>query len=165
VKVNRPDVTVVFHHDYSSVETLSPVDLKSLIVTARLAAGGGYDAEARDIKLQASASPQMRLGVIGQMRVEMTIDASRLAFATSPDGRVAELDVEIFCGDEKKNTVGDLKQHLSITADADAYARFLRDGIPFSARVPATGTVKFVKIVVYDPGADLMGTAVITVGK
>lgn len=163
VTVNRPGATVRFHHQSYALEDLPPLDLKDAIVTSRLASAAVADAAAKDIKLQVKASEMPRLGTLVQLRVDVTIDASRLAFTATPAGRTAALEVEILCGTDKEARVGDLKPHLDVTADDDTYTRFMASGIPFSARVPITAPVKFIKVVVYDAGADLVGTFVLTI--
>jgi len=163
VTVDRPGVTVEFRHNYAAVAPLSTAELEDVILAARLQAGGAGETPAKDIGLQATAAPTLRFGGSRELRVTLTIDASRLTFLSTPSGHTARLDVEIFCGDAKQAVVGDLKQMLDITADDETQARYVREGIPFSARVAVSADVKFVKVVVYDPRDDLTGTIVVTV--
>jgi hypothetical protein len=45
----------------------------------------------------------------------------------------------------------------------EALVRFNEKGMTYSGRVPVTTDAKHVKVIVYDPGADLVGSAVIKI--
>jgi VWFA-related protein len=162
VKVNRPDVTVVFQHGYYATGEVSPVALRDLLTDSRLAAAGAADQAADGLDVNATAS---LISVFGrnEMRVDLTIDVAKLSFTTTPDGRTATVDVQIFCGDAKQQVVGDLRKRFDVTLDDETYRRVLRERLPISVRVPVTAPVKYVKVAVYDYAADLLGTTSLTI--
>ena len=84
------------------------------------------------------------------------------AFAQTGADRAARLELRIYVGDDKEAIVGDWSDQLKITADETAQAEFVRDGIPYTVRIPLTGIPKHVKVVVYDYGSDLVGTFTLT---
>jgi VWFA-related protein len=161
VSVNRPDVTVVFQRGYYATGEPSPVDLREMVTDARLAAAGTSDEVGGGIELTANASSVSVFGRT-EMRVDLVVDPSRLTFTANEGRRTATLDVQIFCGDPKEKLVGDLKRRLDLTLDDAEYQRVLKDKIPISLRVPVSGPVKYVKVAVYDYGADLLGATFLT---
>jgi VWFA-related protein len=163
VKVNRPDVTVLFRHGYHAQEDLPPLDLPALLKATRRASAASYDRESHDIKLDATASLLPRLGLVREIRVDVTIDASRIGFTLKDGQRTGGLDITIYCGDAKQTVVGQARGALDLALNDDAYQRALTDGIKYTARVPVTAAAKYVKVIVYDFGADLTGTAMLTI--
>jgi hypothetical protein len=69
------------------------------------------------------------------------------------------LQLRVYVGDEKQEVNGELAEDLSIAVpDDDTRARLLRDGITRSVKINVMGEARFLKIVVYDSAADLVGT-------
>ena len=58
-----------------------------------------------------------------------------------------------------------MRRRLELSADEETYRSWLKDGIPFTTRVPVTDAVKFVKVVAYDYAADLLGMVFLKIGK
>jgi hypothetical protein len=162
VKVNRKDVVVQYRHGYFAVSEPEPLNLRELVSSSRLEAAATFDGGAKDIKLDVNAELLPRLGITHQLRVTMKIDATRLAFAQVGSERAARLELRIYVGDDKEKIVGDWSDQLKITADETAQAEFVRDGIPYTVRIPLTGIPKHLKVVVYDYGSDLVGTFTLT---
>jgi VWFA-related protein len=158
VKVNRPGLVVRYRRGYFAVDEPDPLELRELITGSRLEAAAAFSGGARDIKLDVKATLAPRLGVTRQLRVDLRIDASRLAFVQTPSERAAELELRIYAGDEKEVLVGDWIERLTIRADEATQAGFVRDGVPHSVRMPVVGTPRYLKVLVYDYGSDLVGT-------
>lgn len=57
--------------------------------------------------------------------------------------------------------VGSLRQEMQLSLDEEAITM----GIPYEATVPVTAQASSVKVAVYDYGADLLGSAMVMVGK
>jgi hypothetical protein len=76
---------------------------------------------------------------------------------------VASLDVDVFCGDDKENLVGESWEKANLTLKEETYQRLLRDGFVHTTRIRLKGPARYVKAVVYDYAADLLGSAVIKV--
>src|SRR6185295_886548 len=130
-----------------AVDDVAPVDMKETIIDSRLASAGTYTQAADDLKLVVKAAPAFRLGTVAQLRVDVTIDARKLSFAATPDGHVATVDIQIYCGNAKERLVGDVRRRVELRADEETYQRWVREGVPFTTRVPVTDTVTFVKVV------------------
>jgi len=161
VKVNRRDVTVAFQHGYYATGEPAPIDLRELVTTSRLAAAGSAGDGGERIALEVKASPIVVFGRT-EMKIDLSIDPKPLSFATTPNSRIATLDVQVFCGDADQKLIGEARRRFDVTVDEETHIRLLRDQLSFSMRVPAAGKVKFVKVVVYDYATDLLGMAQLT---
>ena len=63
----------------------------------------------------------------------------------------------------KQRVAGTLKQQMHMSLDQAHYDVAMASGIPYVTTVPVTAPATSVKVLVYDYGADLIGTAVVTV--
>ena len=77
--------------------------------------------------------------------------------------RKGQLEIVVFCGDEKQMVIGDFGQRLDLKVDDDTYAEWLKTGIKRTVRVPMAGVPKFVKVVVYDYGSERAGSFMVTI--
>ena len=91
------------------------------------------------------------------------MDVSRVAFVTDGDRRVASFDIDVFCGDDKENLVGETWEKADLRLFDDTYKRLMKTGLVHTARIRLKGKVRYVKAVVYDYAADLLGSAVVTI--
>ena len=163
VEVKRPDVTVLFRHGYYANEQLVPYDRRKFMTYSRIAAAGYHVGDLRDVGLELRASVAATEGGPGEVVAELSIDLTRVAFGEADGLRVAALEIAIFCGDGEEEPVGQLWQTLDLKLQDDTYSRALRDGFAHTARIPITARPRFVKAVVYDHGADVVGTATVRV--
>jgi len=69
--------------------------------------------------------------------------------------------VRVFVGDDKEKPIGEMSENLDLSVTEAQQQRLMKDGIRYTARVPIAGDPKYVKIVVYDYRADLLGTLTI----
>ncbi len=161
VKVSRRDVTVIFRGGYTARADVAPLDLRAVVTSSRLLAAAATDVEEHGIKLEAKASAVSGAGGKRQVRVELKIDASRLTLTKAGAKYEGIIDLVILCGDVKQNVVGTLKQQMHMSLDQAHYDVAMVSGIPYVATVPLTAAATSVKVLVYDYGADLIGTAVV----
>ena len=157
VKVNRRDVTVVFRRGYTAQTDATPLNLREVVTGSRLLGAAATDVEVHDIKLQVTAAASGPR----QVRVDLKIDASRLTLQKNGDKYEGTVDLVILCGDDRQKAVGTLKQQMHIGMDEAHYDIAMQSGIPYIANVPVTAAATFVKVLAYDYGADLIGTAVV----
>ena len=162
VTVNRPNVIVRFRHGYTAAVEPDPVELKELIVKSRLEAALAYDQDSRDIVLGVQAAAMPRMGIQSMVRVEVTIDASKLEFDLKDGVRTGRLELQVYVGDAKERLVGEFGEGLDINVGEDTYQDFLKSGIRRAVRVSLIGVPKYVKVVVYDYGSDRVGSAMLT---
>ena len=137
VKVNRPDVSVLYRHGYYAHDQLVPYDRRDVMAYERMAAAGASRSAIRDIPVTASVSNHKRDD--GEMPVELTIDPSRVTFVRSGEGYTASLDVAVFVGDAGQKLIGEVWERIDLNLDATAHARVLREASSTrrSSRSPA----------------------------
>jgi hypothetical protein len=95
--------------------------------------------------------------------VEATIDVAKLKFALEDGWHVGAIDVAIFCADARENLVGQTWQKVDLRAREDVYQQMMKTGLPFNARIAIRSQPQYVKVIVYDYGADVLGSAVLKV--
>ena len=155
VKVNRPDVTVLFRHGYFREQEVGAFNRRSFVTNDRLAAAGNFRREVNDIKVKASAS--QRGG--GSLAVEGKIDLSKVKVATLDGSRVGLLNLAVFGFDSGANPMGTHVQSLPLKLSQEEYARFLKDGFPYMIQFPIIRGTQNIRFIVYDFGSDLVGRA------
>ena len=161
VKVVRPEVTVMVRSGYYASDVIVPKDRAAFIAYRRVSDVARYAGEVTDLKVTLKASkqqgPASRSAL--EVRVAVTVGASRVGF-TEIDGRfTASLDVSLYCGDARERPVGQASKTVDLSLTRDSYERALREGIVFTTNVPVTSEPRLVKAVVYDGRSDLAGSA------
>ena len=155
VKVNRPDVKVLFRHGYYRASEIGGFDRRGFVTNDRLSQAAGFRREVNDIKVKASASQRGGAGLV----VEGKIDLSKVRLATIEGSRVGLLNVAVFGFDNGGNPMGASVQDLPLKLSEEEYARFLKNGLPYSISFPVLRGAQNVRFVVYDFGSDLVGRA------
>jgi VWFA-related protein len=160
VRVNRPGVTVLFRHGYYAEDVPLPIDRRAFLTGRRIAAAGQYEGAIPDIRLTLTPTVKRTKGA-ADVHVALNIDASRIAFAAVDGRHLADLDVVIYGGDGKERLVGESRHKIELKAKEEIYQRFLREGIPFDVTIRAALPLMYVKVIVYDYAADLLGSAIV----
>jgi len=139
------------------------MDQRTVATVSRISAAGSYDREVHDLRIKATVSVAQGIAGATMALVDMTIDPTRVTLKEENGLRVGALNIAIFCADPKENLIGQLWQRMDLKLGADTYQRYLAGGIPFTARIPVRGTLQYVKVVVYDYAADLVGSVIVKV--
>ncbi len=161
VSVRRPGVTVHYRRGYFATPQLVPVDRRTFLTFTRLNSAGMYTGELNDIRV--SMAEPIVSGSEGQLTLEVsgTIDPSRVKFTTENGRHVATLDLGIYAGDARQRIVGESLTKIELKLMPASFESALKDGTPFTARIPINNRPRYVKTIVYDYGADLLGTALV----
>jgi hypothetical protein len=160
VRVNRPDVTVLFRHGYYTDDAPLPIDRRTFLTSRRISAAGHYGDAIPDIRVTLKPTVT-RTAQAAEVHVAVNIDASRVAF-TEADGRhSADLDLVIYAADDKERMLGESRHKVDLKLKDENYERYMREGIPFEVTMRAALPPKFVKVIVYDYAADLLGSAIV----
>ena len=163
VEVNRPGVTVHYRRGYFASADLVPIDRREFLTFTRMSAAGRYTGELKDILVTLEAPVVVEEGAV--LEVRGRLDASRVKFASENGQQVASLDIGIFAGDEKQQVVGETMKRIELRLTREQHATLMKEGAPLNSRIAISGVPRFVKVVVYDYAADLVGTAVATLPK
>jgi VWFA-related protein len=159
VKVARKGVTVVHPHTYTARADLPPLNAREVATRERLRDAAAMDIPQEDIKLDAKAALARGSAGERQVRVDLRIDASKLALRPVDGRHEGVIDLMILCGDEQRQVVCSLSQQMTLSMDEARYRQAMASGIPYATTVPATGAATLVKVIVYDYDADVMGVA------
>ena len=162
VKVNRPGVTVLVRGGYFANDEVIPSDPVAFVTHRRVADVGAYRDNVRDLKLTLNISRAKSAGrnMPGDVLVNLKIDPARIGFDAADGRRVAKLEVRVYCGDSHEQIVGEVASTITLNLTDDSYRRYARSGIPYAVRIPVKAAPRYVKVVVYDPAADLAGSTV-----
>lgn len=69
------------------------------------------------------------------------------------------------CADGKQALVGEQWQTLDFKLTEENYQKFLREGVGYTLQIEVTGEPQYLKATLYDYTADLVGSAMKTLGK
>ena len=167
VKVNRPGVTVLVRNGYYDEDVIIPGDRAAFMAHQRISSVGNTRDLVRDLSVSLKVSQAKSANKVVQADViaELKIDPSRIAFAQVDGRRAAAVEFRIYCGDGKEKIVGQTQGVMRLNLTEASYAKYSRDGIPYTARIQVTAKPKTVKVIVYDPASDLAGSAVASVDR
>ena len=154
VKVNRPDVKVLFRRGYLRAQEVGGFNRRGFVTNDRLAQAGSFRREVNDIKVKASASQRG-----ASLVVEGKIDLSKVKLATLDGSRVGLLNVAVFGFDNGGNGMGVQVQELPVKLTEAEYTSALKGGLPYTLSFPAIRGAQHIRFVVYDFGSDLVGRA------
>jgi VWFA-related protein len=160
VRVNRPGVTVLYRHGYYADDVPLPIDRRAFLTSRRISAAGQYGSAIPDIRV--TLTPTVKQTQNGaEVSAVVNIDASRIAF-TAADGRhVAELELVIYASDARERLVGESRHKIDLKLKDETYQRYMREGIPFDVTMRAAQPPKYLKVIVYDYAADLLGSSIV----
>jgi len=162
VRVTRPGLTVLYRHGYYANEEPPPIDRRAWQTEQRLSAAGTYDRDITDIPVRLRDWKYRDAEKGGVLTVDLAVDPVHLTLPIVDQQRIGSLDVEVAAADERSRGVGQTRNALNLKLSEDLYRVYLQKGVPFSISIPVSARPRFVKVVVYDYAADLLGSALIT---
>jgi hypothetical protein len=161
VRVNRPDVTVHVRGGYYATDTPPSADRTRIMADSRILTAAAVDERLTDIRVSANVATSRQDDGRWTTNVSGRIDAKRLGWMSSTDGRYqVSLELAIVCIDSKGLLVGEHRQPLVITIGSDAYKKALESGLNYALPVTAARLPSEVKVIVYDPARDLLGSEI-----
>jgi hypothetical protein len=92
--------------------------------------------------------------------LQLTLRSSRVSFTESEGRHRASLDVAIYCGDAREQIVCQSTHRIDLAVTPEALELFRTQGATITAQVRSTVAPTYVKAIVYDYAADVLGTAV-----
>jgi VWFA-related protein len=152
VRVNRPDVTVLYRHGYYRMQDAGGFARRVFITNDRLGAAANFRREVSDIKVKASVSQRS-----GSLAVEGKIDLAKVKTLTVDGSRIGLLNAAVYCFDTATYQTGVHVQELPIKLSEADFAKYLKDGYPYTIQFPIIRGTSNIRFVVYDFGSDLIG--------
>jgi VWFA-related protein len=152
VRVNRPDVTVLYRHGYYRSPAGASFNRRGFISNDRLGAAANFRREVSDIKVKASVAQRS-----GSLSVEGKIELAKVKLATVNGARVGLLNAAVYCFDSGNWSTGAHDQKLSINLSEADYAKYLKEGYPYMIQFPIIKGTSNIRFIVYDFGSDLIG--------
>jgi len=159
VRVSRPDLHVICRQGYFASERLVPLDRRAFVTFSRIQAAGVHTREVDDLKVKLGTPKVTGTGADRALSLEVTVDISRVKMTGEGDRHVGSLDVALFLGDAKQTVVAETRSRVDLKLTDELRDEMLRDGVSFRLSAPLALEARFLKVVVYDYGADLVGTA------
>jgi hypothetical protein len=169
VKVTRPGVTVHFRHGYYARQQLVPFDRQQFLIYSRIVAAGNHPQQIRDIgvtveatleKPEASRAKRDEAAKAGLMLVRGSVSSARMVMTHKGDKRVVAIEIAVFCGNNRGEVVGQAWNRIDLEMTPEVYELFMKKGISYNTRIPISEPVNAVKVVAYNPEADLVGSAI-----
>jgi len=160
VRVNRPGAQVHYRHGYFGRPSRPPMDVAAVLSLTRISSASRVSEPITDLGLaDVFASPATGPDKSRQTLIEFTLKGDRLQFTQEGDQWRAKFDIAVFIADEQRLLVGQTWHTADVTVDAERRARYVRDGVPITLRIPIRRSASTAKIIVYDYGTDLLGSA------
>ena len=153
VTVSRPDVTVLYRHGYFRESEMGGFNRRGYIASDRISQAGNFRRTVNDIKVKASASQKGGTSLV----VKGEVNLAKVVLASADGSRVGTLSVAVFGFDNADNPMGASVDQLPLKLSEADYARYQKDGYPFSISFPAIRGTQKVRFIVYDFGSDLIG--------
>jgi VWFA-related protein len=163
VRVNRPDVTVRYRRGYFARADPPPLERRQTVTQTRMAAAAAFTGTVPDLKVRGTATMSPRNQTPVEVTVEVTIDATRLALQLTDGVYVGSVDIAVYCGDARERLVGQAWQRINFKLSEGSRGELIKTGVPYTVRVPVRVAASTAKVVVYDYGADLLGSAILRV--
>jgi VWFA-related protein len=160
VKVTRPGATVLYRHGYYARKDLTNFNRREFVTNDRILAAATFRRTISDIKISLDASVGKAEDGSGiEIRVTAAINPAKLAMTFEEGVHRGLVSIAVFCFDAKGASLGNVMQTADLNLNDDVWQKVVKSGIPYKVRFPVNAGVRNVRVVVYDPKADLIGSA------
>ena len=161
VKVRRPGLKLSYRHGYLARDTIQPYDREEFLAYSRISAAAGYESDIDDIPFRIVTAAAKDAAGQPQVKIDLLIDSTRVGFRTLDDRHTARLRIAIFALEGNGDFLGEDWKVMDLRLQEDTYRQFLQSGIPFSVFMPLFQPRQLLKVIVYDPGSDKVGSRLV----
>ena len=165
VRVTRKDAQVLYRHGYAARQEIKPLTRREYLSYSRIASAANLTRPIDDLKMRVVTTSMNTTAEGMFLSVEVRIEPGALKFVRQADEYLAKVDVLHFCADAKEQLVGETWQTLDFKLTDANYQKFMREGVGYTIRVPVTGDPTHLKVILYDYGADLVGSSMVQLKK
>jgi VWFA-related protein len=165
VKVSRKDVQVLYRHGYVARQDIKPLSRREYLSYSRIASAANLPRPIDDLKMQVGASAVQTTPEGTFLSVDVRIHPGAVKFARQGEEYIAQVEGLYFCADAREQLVGESWQTLDFKLTEDNYQKFMREGAGYTVRVPLKGEPKYLKVILYDYAADLVGSSMVQLQK
>ena len=165
VRVNRKGAEVLYRHGYAARQEIKPLTRREYLSYSRIASAANLTLPIDDLKMRIVTTNINTAPEGSSLSVEVRIEPGTVKFVRQADEYLAKVDALHFCADAKEQLVGETWQTLDFKLTEANYQKFMREGVGYTIRVPLTGEPKYLKVILYDYGADLVGSSMVQVKK
>ena len=158
VRVNRKDVRVLYRHGYAARREITPLTRQQYLTYSRIAAAANAGQELNDFAFTTGQPTVESSGTNRSVRLETRIAPGAVKFRRADGAYVGKVEALYFCADEQQRLIGENWQTIDFTLTEENHQKFLKDGVSFTVIIPVTAEPRFVKSVLYDYTADLVGS-------
>ena len=148
----------MYRQGYYATDRLVPLDRREFITELRVSAAAATDRLVDHIKIKLERPVVSTAAGGQQVAVDLQVDLTRVRFAPEGDRQAASIDVAVYAGDAKGQAVGELRRRVDLRFPAEQLAERLKTGLTVNLIVPVKSDVRVLKAIVYDYGADLVGS-------
>jgi VWFA-related protein len=163
IKVNRRDVRVLYRTGYAGRQETRPLDRAQYLMYTRVAGAANLGRPLEDLAITLDKPAVSGDGKVLEVVARIQPGALKL---TAADGQhVGKLETVSLCADRSRQIVGELWHTVDLKLSGDKYESYIRDGMTLTLKLPLRGEARYLKTIVYDYGADLVGSAMIEIRK
>ena len=159
VRVNRKDARVLYRHGYVARREVAPLNRQQFLAYSRIASAANLSREIDDFKFTLGEPALQSAAESRVLSVPVRILPGAVKFVQNDTGHVAKVEALYFCADGKQLLVGEQWQTLDFNLTEENYQKFLREGVGYTVQIPVTGEPQYLKAILYDYTADLVGSA------
>jgi VWFA-related protein len=154
VRTTRKDVNLLYRRGYYGRKELPGFNRRDAVTKERLLAAFNYRL-VNDIRVKVQASVGRNQAGEHEVTANVNIDLSRLYLSVENGKRKGTIDIITVAGPERSQYY----QRADIDLAEDVYQKLIKTGLPYKAQFRASPATRYVKVIVYDYRADLVGSA------
>jgi len=138
-----------------------PEKTDELLIQRIILAAGTVDSDLYDIPFTVRTAEQKNSSGDPELKVDLVIHFSRIAFRAVESRRSCKLRVAVFYTSSSGKILGSDSRKIEGLLSEDTFSRVLSSGISYSATIPLKEPKQMLKIVVFDEQSDRVGSKLI----
>ena len=158
VRVNRKDVRVLYRHGYAARREITPLTRQQYLTYSRVAAAANTTRELKDFAFTTSTPTLEGAAGSRSVRMDTRIPPGAVRFTRADGAYIGKVEALYFCADEQQRLIGENWQTLDFKLTEENHQKFLKEGMSYTIVIPVTGEPRYVKSILYDYTADLVGS-------